>query len=243
MDFTLDTLETGEIYRERKIHVVLHNKVLAVLRRPELDTVVFAKRTDQSFQFLWNKKIADNQEVYDLESGSLRYHCFDYLRGMEITNIVGHAELAREGKEICCLLRLAHDAYEQETAKGQILTRDIPVNLYIQGDLVPYAIRVKERNATVRLLGHSIPSLRLWAYPLAHRGNRAYGCESWTVSFRELAECVAPRCLEALRGDIAEWIMIPLIADLDLPLGAIHGVLTEFSVVPQPSNEISPAAH
>ena len=83
VDFTLDTLEERETDRQRNIHVVLHNKVVSVPRRPELDAVVFAKRTDQSLRFLWNRKRADNLERYDLESGELRYHRIDYLTGTE----------------------------------------------------------------------------------------------------------------------------------------------------------------
>lgn len=226
VDFALDTLEERESDRQRNIHVVLHNKVLSVLRRPELDAVVFAKRTDQSLRFLWNRKQADNLERYDLESGELRYHRIDYLTGTETTNLVGHLELAREGKEVCRLLRLAHEAYVQEVSRGQVLTKDVPVHLYIQGDLVPYAIKVRQKNATIRLIGHAFRTLRLWAYPLRKASGPAYGCEAWILSFRDLAAQVEPRCLDAFGEDVAEWLMVPLIAEFDLPLGRVRGLLT-----------------
>ena len=54
----------------------------------------------------------------------------------------------------------------------------------------------------------------------------AYGYEAWILSFRDLAAQVEPGYLDATGRDVAEWLMVPLIAEFDLPLGRVRGLLT-----------------
>lgn len=232
LDFSLDTLEGREEDRERKIHVAVHNRVLAILRRPELEAIVFAKRTDQRLRFLWRRQRKDTTEIYDLESGGLRYEGIDHLAGTSTTNLAGRRELAGEGKRVCSLMKAAYETYVQQGPGGRGVANQEPIHLYIQGDLVPYGLRVKDRNARLRMFGRSLPSLRLWAYPLKRTSGRACGCEAWILPFGDLAERIDPEMRSAFGGDVEEWIMVPLLADLDLSLGTMRGRLEEAGVRP-----------
>ena len=241
VEFNLDTLRNKETDTERDVHVSIHNRIVAVLRRPDMDAIVFAKRANQRFQFLWRKRVTNNEEIYNLETGCLRYHCADYLTGTQTTNLIGHAELTSEGKEVCRMLKLVHDAYAGGGADKD-LTRDVPVYVYMRGDLVPYTIKVKDRDDPVKVFDRTMPALRLRAQPIKHLFALSYGSEVWVVSVRDLAARLGQQDLVRLSRDVTDWIMVPLIADLGFPLGTIRAEITEARVGPVPAATQAPAA-
>jgi hypothetical protein len=180
--------------------------------------------------------VLNNTEIYNMESGALQYFCRDYATGLVSTSLVGRAELEGEGKEVCRLLGLVYDAY-RDTNTPLELTRDLPVHVYMRGNLMAYELHVKQRNSPVTVLGQRIPALRVWAYPTKQRFMLHYGCDAWTVSFPDLLAQTRPPGLVEIREEINDSIMIPLVADLSFPLGTIRGQLTGLALEPTLTGE------
>ncbi len=243
VDFRLNTRDAAGLPDESRGSVSIHNRIVSVLTIPDLTALVYAKRTDQRIHILRQRSRMDSVELFDLEDGTLHYTGHDYQTGSQTNDLAGRSELTRQGREVCRFVQRIAAAYGRESQPAGQVSGD-PVYIYTEGSLVPFALRFKDRRENVTVVGRSIPSLHLLAQPKPTRADRGKGrdFEMWTASFAAVSEQVQEPRLLALSRESVSFSMVPLITDLELPLGAIRGTLTDIRIV-EPGGLTRPVTH
>lgn len=244
VDFRLDTSDAADTPEARRGSVSIHNRIVSVLTVPDLNAIVYAKRTNQRIHVFRRRSEMDNVELFDLEGGSLRYSGHNYLTGSDQTDLAGRTEIARQGKEVCRFVQCIAAAYCSDAAHAAEDPRE-PVYIFTGGSLVPYAIRFKEGREKVSVLDRLIPSLHVHAQPKATSAGRTKGndFEMWTASFVDVSKTIRQPELIALAQDSVSFSMVPLITDLGLPLGAIRGILTGIRIAETGKPDRGDVAH
>ncbi|MCA1807883.1 MAG: hypothetical protein ABR497_03435 [Kiritimatiellia bacterium] len=228
-------LHTGDGQTQRGM-VQISNRITAVLTMPDLNAVVFIKRSKQRINMLYRRKRLDNLEVYNLENGSLDYLRHDYQAGTISTNLVGAEDLTRQGKEVSRFLRVLHANYHNAEALADF-NPDTPVYIYTEGNLVPFMLLFHPQRDQVSALDDSIPALYFTAVPHPDADGRGRNFEMWTASFLDVSQRTHCQELIDLAQHTLPWSMVPLRTDLGLPLGAIRCHLTGIEVIPDPRTQ------
>lgn len=229
VEFVLSTGTDGA--EAQRGMVQIYNRITAVLTMPDLNAVIFIKRSRQRISILGRRKFVDNLEIYNVESGALDYACHDYLFNTVSTNLVGAEDLTRQGKEVSQFLKILYANYHDDQTLASF-NPDTPVYIYTEGDLVPFRLHFRRERDAVPALGNKIPSLYFTARPHREARGRGRNFEMWAASFLDVSLKSAQPDLIGLAKNTLPWSMIPLRTDLGLPLGAIRCFLTGIRVVP-----------
>ena len=138
--------------------------------------------------------------------------------------------VTRQGKEVSVFLKLIAEAYQSDKP-ASLCDPKRPVYIYTDGDLVPFALRIRDRKTNLAILNTVVPALYLKAHPTKDARGKGREFEMWTASFLDVSEKTREKGLIALAHDSLSWSMIPLIIDLGLPIGTIRGVLSDMRIV------------
>ncbi len=241
VSFRLDSLERRPGPRRG---VILHNHIVAILAFPELDAILYAKRANEDIRIFAHRKHADNYEIYDLDGYALRYTCVNFKDNTAGTNLVGAAELTRQGKEVCRFLKILYDSYHTPTQTLASANSGNPTFfLYTEGDLVPFDFTLARARTPTSVLGARMSSLYLNAKPGAKAGGKGRNLELWALPFLDVAENKGCGDMIALARETLQWSMIPLVTDLGLSIGTIRGTLIDLDLIPLPEIDIRALAN
>lgn len=229
VEFVLSTGDEGA--EAQRGMVQIYNRITAVLTMPDLNAVLFIKRSKQRISLLCRRKFVDNLEIYNVETGALAYVCHDYLFNTVSTNLVGADDLARQGREVSRFLKILYANYHDEQSLAEF-DPDKPVYIYTEGDLVPFRLNFSRERDAVPALGDEIPALYFSARPHREARGRGRNFDMWAASFLDVSlKSEQPELISLARSSLP-WSMVPLRTDLGLPLGAIRCFLTGIRAVP-----------
>lgn len=238
VDFVLST--GGADAESQRGMVQIYNRITAVLTMPDLNAVLFIKRSKQRINLLCKRKYLDNLEIYNTETGALDYVCHDYLSNTVSTNLVGAEDLTRQGREVSRFLKVLHANYHNNLAQDDqsqnAFDPEAPVYIYTEGDLVPFRLDFGEERDIVPALGTEIPAMYFAARPHREAGGRGRNFDMWAASFLDVSLKSEQPDLVSLARTSLPWSMVPLRTDLGLPLGAIRCYLTGIRALPLPDN-------
>ncbi|MGI6087931.1 MAG: hypothetical protein ACOYCD_08330 [Kiritimatiellia bacterium] len=231
VEFVLSTGGAGA--EDQRGMVQIYNRITAVLTMPDLNAVLFIKRSKQRISLLCKRKFLDNLEVYNTETGALDYVCHDYLSNTVSTNLVGAEDLTRQGREVSRFLKVLHANYHNYLAQDD-LDPETPVYIYTEGDLVPFRLDFGRERDVVPVLGSEIPAMYFAARPHRDAQGRGRNFDMWAASFLDVSLKSEQPDLVSLARSSLPWSMVPLRTDLGLPLGAIRCFLTGIRALPLP---------
>ncbi len=231
VEFVLSTGAEGA--EAQRGMVQIYNRITAVLTMPDLNAVLFVKRSKQRISLLCRRKFLDNLEIYNVETGALDYACHDYLFNTVSTNLVGAADLARQGREVSRFLKILHANYHNDQSLAAF-DPETPVYIYTEGDLVPFRLNFSRERDAVPALGAEIPAMYFAARPHRDARGRGRNFDMWAASFLDVSLKSEQSDLISLARSSLPWSMVPLRTDLGLPLGAIRCFLTGIRAVPLP---------
>ncbi len=223
VDFVLSTGEEGA--EAQRGMVQIFNRITAVLTMPDLNAVLFIKRSKQRISLLCRRKFVDNLEIYNLETGALDYACHDYLFNTVSTNLVGADDLARQGREVSRFLQILYANYHDEQSLAAF-DPETPVYIFTpKATCAPFRLNFSRERDAVPALGAEIPAMYFAARP--HRNARGGPQFRYVGGFLPgcFPEVRAARWISLARNSLP-WSMVPLRTDLGLPLGAIRCFLT-----------------
>jgi hypothetical protein len=221
---------------EDRRRVSTHRHITAVLKMPEAETLVYIKKADEYVNPLFkNPKEAKYREIYDMQSGQLRFIRRDYLNDTVQTNLVGAQNLARQGEEIATTLKIISDVYH---GRREMLDKetDVTVDINIDGVVTPFRITTEKDEAPVRINDEDLPCLRTVIRPTEEAEGRGSKAIVWAMSFRDLAEIKGDPELMAVAETTKKWSMVPLAADYGLALGYVRAGVTGVTVRPPPGD-------
>lgn len=231
-EFDTHTMDREDEER-RRARMSIHNTIFSVLTTPRLDTIYYVKRRDEHINPLFGAESrARFLEVYDLESGLLRFFRRDLLAGTETTNLVGTTDIARQGREIATMLRTMSDVFY---GGRNLLGKEDGFRVYvnIEGVVTPFLVTTVLSETPMPIMGRRIPALRVDVEPAPKAHGRGRNVTIWMTSLKELAARVGAPELVALAAENPSWSMVPLVADYGLAIGYMRGHMTDIRILPR----------
>jgi hypothetical protein len=208
LEVSLDTAD-GCGTRERN-RVSIHERMIAVVRVPNLEALVFGKATDDYLNPVFGRKVVSSTvSCYDTQSGSLQYAKRDLLTGVVSTNISNPEAMLSLSRRVLPLLEFLIDSYYgRSTVAGS-------GRLSVNAD-------GEDRQRVNALHVQTLPEKPTRA--------RVSAFESWALPFDELASlCGDPVVLDEARGAAVKSV-VPTVVQYDLRLGAIRATLSHVGV-------------
>jgi hypothetical protein len=103
VDLTVATW--GRVRNEPRARMSIGREFTTIVTLPAINTLWYIVTADEHLNPRWRAESRTwFEEVYDLESGALRFTRQDFLAGTRTTNLVGTVDLARQGRVIADLL-------------------------------------------------------------------------------------------------------------------------------------------
>ncbi|NCC49647.1 MAG: hypothetical protein EOM20_00385 [Spartobacteria bacterium] len=230
MELALQT-PNCEKKNSEKSRVYINNKLISVVTMPELTTLYYIKKTDESIRPLFGKgKRVNSMHIYNLESDALDFYSRDYLTGTVRTNLEnGAMDMAAQGREVIDVLTRMSDVYNERIGH---ITPDSEFRIYVNcdGTAVPFAARTRTEH--IHLLGHQWKALRCDVMPAREAPkikNRDFAM--WAVSLDTFAEVIDDPVIRDIAEQTPDWSMTPLLANYELCLGAIRCTLDQVETI------------
>lgn len=230
-EMTLRTFNQDEEPESCRLYV--NDRIVSVLTMPELDTIAYAKWTDEHINPIFGKaQRFRHAHMYDLESGALSFRSEDFLTGEVSTNLDGAADLMSQGKNVSSILKLMSEIYY---GRQDMLNADSDFRLHvnIEGTAVPFAVHTFNEEAPLRFRERDWPSLCVEVEPAREAPDiKSNGFAMWATSFRDLAARMGSDELSAVADASPAWSMVPLVADYGLSLGTLRCAMTSIGLLP-----------
>jgi hypothetical protein len=227
---------------DREERVQINNRVLSVVTMPEMDTLVYSKRTEERINPFFKKPTEyRNVHIYDLQDGEMSFYTRNFLTGEVSTNLDAAADFAGQGKEVATVLEMMSDIYY---GRRRMISpdSDFRIHVNIEGTAIPYAADTEIDETPAEILGERRKALRVVIEPAreAPRGVKKKKFMLWTAPLCDLAEIADHDVLRELACAAPRWGMAPLVANFGLSLGYIRGTLTAIEVENQTEGGLAP---
>ena len=232
MEINLQTPDRTDDTSKRS-RVSIHDKIISVVTMPDLNTLYFVKRSDESIRVPFKKaKRINSLQIYDLESGSLNFFSKNFVTGNVCTNLQGGSvNMAAQGREVIDVLKSMSEVYAN---KAPAITPDSDFRVYVNcdGKAVPFA--AKTQRDSVRLLGEKWNALRCDVMPAKEAPRvRSRDFTMHAVSLNTFADVVDNPVLMDIAKQTPDWSMTPLLVDYELTLGYIRCLLSKVETIDQ----------
>jgi len=220
VDCRFDTLEKPEDRDRRRL--AIHNRILAVLAMPDLDTLRYVKYADEIVDPLFRgRRETRYRQAYDLEHGGIRFRHEDLLTGTVTTNLQDSAGLNMWGKDVARFLRVLSGVY-RESRPSFYPEPDFYVHVNIDGHVRPFGVVLRFQDAPSRLSDGNFRALRLDVRTAGSDGAKKGRCVMWGAPFDAVARCFDSPGLHALADGSPDWYMVPMVIDYGLILGCLR---------------------
>ncbi len=209
------TLQTPNWNKENaaKARVYIHDHLISVVTMPELNTLYYIKKTDESIRPPFTKgKRVDSLHIYDLESGDLSFYSTNYLTGKICTNLLGGAvDIAAQGREVIDVLKTMSDVYNKKIPS---LTPKSDFRIFVNCDGIAVPFAAHTRSDKIRILGKRWNSLRCDIMPAKEAPRiKSRDFATWAVSLVTLQEVIDKDKIMDIAPQTPDWSMTTLLAN------------------------------
>ena len=223
IDFDVTSPRSGENSGEN--HVCLFKRTVSVLTLPDLKIVTYVKHNDEFIKpFFMEGRHMNYVEVYDFESGTLKYRHHDLISGAVETNLPGMADLARQSMEVADVLQTLLAAYRGQAVTGRPVANEVHFN--VDGAVRTFALKTQTGRTSVPFLSRKIEALYADVQPVADSDGPDESFSMWCMPFRDFSRETRDPELKKLGATSLECSMLPLSGEYGLFLGAIECTLT-----------------
>jgi len=233
---TLLYLEVDSIpSRTVRRRVSLHNRVVVVLRVPDLALLLYARLANEYFD-PWLRRARRIKEYteYSFESGDLQFRDHNLLSGTIRTNTQDAAVLVAQSREIGRLTALLLDIYAGR--HPPVRWHDgLSVMLHAEGRPVPFGVTAHPAASPVRYDGERA-ALLVRVGPPREPGVQGYDFMAWVTSFADLSRRRGDPELQRLSALAVCDSPVPLAVDFDLAVGCVRGALVAVAATNLPGS-------
>lgn len=206
-------------------NVRLAKRTLCIVGLSDLQIIRYAKTNDETIKpFFGRERRSRYQELYDFESGALRYRHVDQLTGSVESNLVNMAEMVEQSKELAKLLRTLFEAYRGTPGEP---SRELPqVHFNVDGTVVAFELTTRKGRVTVPALERKVGALYADVQPARGSDGASENFSMWCLPFRDFAREAGDPALGQLAETSLECSMLPLQGEYALFLGSLQCTLT-----------------
>lgn len=204
--------------------------ITAVLAMPSLEPLVYRKEVDEYVNPMFRSpKTTKYVEMYDFESGNLRFFRRDYITGTVTTNLSLEADPAGPGREIPVMLKTMAAVYRGK--RPMLRPRDgFRIFVTIDGVETPFVVTTERDDTPMDILGDPLAALRADATPAPEARGRGRPASLWVAPFPDIARHADDAAMLRVAQQSPSWCMVPLVADYALVIGSVRAWLTDIAV-------------
>ncbi len=229
----LDTTEdASEIGRGR---YSIHNRLVAVLLKPSLEAIVFAKRDFLHVDTFFAKMEVHNTEIFSVESGKNDYVKKDFVSSSVTTNLDQFAALTKQRNEVLRFLKVVSAVYVGNT-NSLAKADDFNISVFTENTLVKFVVKIYPKLEKVNVMDGKFNSVHFKAKPAPGFSGKGRELAAWMAPFRFLAYQINDPALVWMADRTFEWGMVPLVAEYGLRVGTVHCELVRISPEPDFDN-------
>ena len=223
LDIRVDSPDTVASGRRNRISI--HDRIIAVMTVPDMQSLLFAKYTDEVLRPIIRASEVRAVSIYDTQAGRLDFVHRDLLKGTMSTTLTNSEALLELSRKIQPIMGFLVAQYNSPTADADTSDQGrIVVNL--DGKIASLRMLTRRERSPGCLLRQRPMTMHIKTVSEKGSSARPRLFQAWSMTFKTLATTLNDESLvESARHAPAETV-VPLVMDYELGLGSVHIVMT-----------------
>ena len=227
LDVLVDSADRNKVREQNRVSI--HDEIVAVLTLPDLEALVFSKRTDEYLHPLFARRtVSEAVSLYDTQSGALEYLHRNFSDGSVVTNLNRPDELLRLSRQIRPIMDYL--VGQSLNANPAVSTNECSISVNLDGQVVGLRLDTQKEKSPACFEGRRLDALRIETLPLERRQARARDFFAWALTFDGLADALDDDRLRKAAHSSMVQCVTPVVVDYELAIGRIRASMVAVSV-------------